>query len=139
MDNIKIIYRYSNGLALVKLDNGKHKFIDRDGNLLLRREEWKEHLSKSPEDYKLIPLNRFKDKDFIEEINYTMKATLSNYIKETPQGNFEELKKRAEFVDEVLKSVKEKNEEVEQKLKENDEFNETKSGVLNRIKNLGEK
>ena len=134
---------YREGRARVRLENEKRIYIDYDGNLYLSREEWNEHLSKSPEDYKLIPPHRFKDEDFIKEINYTMKATLSNYIKDVPQGNFEELKKHAEFVDKVMKSVEEKNKEVEQKLKEQEEenkkFDKMKSDILEKIKDLGGK
>ena len=122
---------YSEGFARVQLADGKWTFIDRNGNLYLSEDGWKEHISKAPADYKLIPPRMFQDIGFMKAVNTIMKEVLSSYINgaqfnpEKTDESQKELQAYVILVNEIIEMVNAKIEDVK------NDLNDTKKKCKN--------
>lgn len=121
---------YSEGYAAVKLEDNRIAFIDTQGNIYETVDEWKEYISKHPEEYKHIPPHRFADKEFMDMINAQIKNVLTGRLEDLKekynQAESEEereeirksLKGNRENIQQIMEMVSKKNEEVEEILRQ---------------------
>ena len=127
----KWAWPYREGYAIVQLDDDSGwTFIDTEGNIYKTANEWEQYISKYPEEYKHIPPHRFADKDFMKMINVQIKSALTSRLEDLEQkynqAESEEereeirknLKGNMENVQQIMKTVFKKNEEVEELLRQ---------------------
>ena len=109
---------YREGFADIRLKSGKRCRVDYKGNIYLSKEEWKKHISMSPQDYKFIPPHRFEDENFIKGINNIMKNILSSSLNDVQLNlskideSTKKLQERILYVNSIMAIVDKKNEEV---------------------------
>ena len=83
-------YRFSEGLAIVEIDNETF-FVDKDENFMLKsKPEILEILDNNPYEFLNLPTILFKDEDFIKEALETTRIGIIDIVEKSTQENFKE-------------------------------------------------
>ena len=128
---------FDNGLAKVNYSDGKYQYVDKEGRMF-SSEDGKVLYSihKKPEEFLILPTEKFKDDNFIAGAVFQVKDALLEPVENKEEINDEYVT----YCTELLTSCKEKTEQERAKIKEDEKTAEEnkakKENLINSIKSF---